>query len=96
MTVLVLGGSSQIGHFLLPRLSACGEPVIALSRHPQPAQPGVRWLLGELPDAVRRAMETGLVSGGVRWCWMEFPDLEAAQAFVHVVRLKHLILARPD
>ncbi len=52
MMVLVPGGSSQIGHFLLPRLSACGEPVIALSRHPQPAQPGVRWLLGELPDAV--------------------------------------------
>jgi nucleoside-diphosphate-sugar epimerase len=52
MTVLVLGGSSQIGHFLLPRLSASGEPVIALSRHPQPAQPGVHWLLGELPDAV--------------------------------------------
>jgi uncharacterized protein YbjT (DUF2867 family) len=52
MTVLVIGGSSQVGHFLLPRLSACGEPVIALSRHPQPAQPGVHWLLGELPDAV--------------------------------------------
>jgi len=50
----------------------------------------------DLPPAVKQAMATGPVSGGVRWCWMEFPDLEAAQAFVHIVRLKHLILARPD
>jgi uncharacterized protein YbjT (DUF2867 family) len=52
MTILVLGGSSQIGHFLLPRLLACGEPVVALSRHPRTAQPEVHWLLGHLPDAV--------------------------------------------
>ncbi|HWX65340.1 MAG TPA: NAD-dependent epimerase/dehydratase family protein [Rhodanobacter sp.] len=49
MTVLVFGGSSQIGHFLLPRLLASGEPVLALSRHPRPAQAGVHWLQGALP-----------------------------------------------
>ena len=52
MTVLVLGGSSQIGHFLLPRLLASGEPVLALSRHPRDQPAGVRWLRGELPQAV--------------------------------------------
>ncbi len=50
MTVLVFGGSSQIGHFLLPRLRACGESVLAVSRHPQPAQAGLAWQVGSLPD----------------------------------------------
>jgi nucleoside-diphosphate-sugar epimerase len=50
MTVLVFGGSSQIGHFLLPRLLASGEAVLALSRQPRPAQAGVTWLPGTLPD----------------------------------------------
>ena len=49
MTVLVVGGSSQIGHFLLPRLRATGEPVLALSRHPRRAGDGVQWLRGALP-----------------------------------------------
>lgn len=52
MTVLVVGGSSQIGHFLLPRLSAGGESVLALSRAPRPTQDGVEWLRGALPEAV--------------------------------------------
>ncbi|MBB6241617.1 NAD-dependent epimerase/dehydratase family protein [Rhodanobacter sp. MP1X3] len=52
MTVLVLGGSSQIGHFLLPRLLICGEPVIAVSRHPPSMPSEVQWRLGHLPDAM--------------------------------------------
>lgn len=52
MTVLVFGGSSQIGHFLLPRLLAGGASVVALSRRAHPPQPGLRWLQGELPHAV--------------------------------------------
>lgn len=49
MTVLVIGGSSQIGYFLLPRLRATGQPVLALSRHPRRARDGVQWLRGALP-----------------------------------------------
>jgi nucleoside-diphosphate-sugar epimerase len=49
MSVVVFGASSQIGHFLLPRLRARGESVLALSRKPRPEQVGVRWLQGELP-----------------------------------------------
>jgi nucleoside-diphosphate-sugar epimerase len=56
MTVLVFGGSSQIGHFLLPRLLASGEPVLALSRHPRPGSTGLTWLQGALPDAVPDAI----------------------------------------
>ncbi|GAB3782524.1 NAD-dependent epimerase/dehydratase family protein [Dyella agri] len=52
MTVLVFGGSSQIGHFLLPRLLSGGAVVTALSRHPRASQPGLRWLQGSLPDAL--------------------------------------------
>ncbi|PWK84375.1 SDR family oxidoreductase [Fulvimonas soli] len=52
MTVLVFGASSQIGHFLLPRLRAQGIKVLALSRRPRAASGGVRWLEGALPDRV--------------------------------------------
>ncbi|HWU77441.1 MAG TPA: NAD-dependent epimerase/dehydratase family protein [Rhodanobacter sp.] len=52
MTVLVFGGSSQIGHFLLPRLRAAGEPILAVSRASRPRMPGVEWLDGRLPDQV--------------------------------------------
>ena len=52
MTILVVGGSSQIGHFLLPRLETGGEPIMALSRVSRPAREGVEWLQGSLPDAL--------------------------------------------
>lgn len=52
MTVLVVGASSQIGHFLLPRLHASGEAVLALSRQPRPAQADVQWLQGSLPESM--------------------------------------------
>ncbi len=52
MTVLVIGGSSQIGHFLLPRLLDSGEPVLALSRHARPVRTGIEWVQGALPDAM--------------------------------------------
>ncbi|MEO8779978.1 MAG: NAD-dependent epimerase/dehydratase family protein [Rhodanobacter sp.] len=52
MTILVVGGSSQIGHFLLPRLETGGEPILALSRVPGLPREGVEWLQGSLPDAL--------------------------------------------
>lgn len=52
MTVLVFGGSGQIGHYLLPMLAARDEPVVALSRAPRVALDGVRWLTGQLPEPV--------------------------------------------
>ncbi len=52
MTVLVFGASSQIGRFLLPRLRARGEHVLALSRKAHADQPGVTWLQGRLPGEV--------------------------------------------
>ena len=47
--VLVLGGASLIGGFLLPRLAATGAKTFALSRH---MRPGGGWLRGDLsaPD----------------------------------------------
>jgi nucleoside-diphosphate-sugar epimerase len=52
MTVLLFGGSSQIGHFLLPRLRDGGESVIAVSRQPRSEPAGVTWMAGRLPDQV--------------------------------------------
>jgi nucleoside-diphosphate-sugar epimerase len=49
-TSLVLGASGAVGRFLLPRLAARGERVLALSRHPQPDAPGVEWIRGDLSD----------------------------------------------
>lgn len=49
-----------------------------------------------MPRASRHAMRDGRLAGGVRWCWMEFPDLDAVDAFVHVITLKHQLLARPE
>ncbi|MBE1160531.1 SDR family oxidoreductase [Dyella acidiphila] len=49
MTVLVFGGSGQIGHYLLPMLAARDEPVVALSRAPRAPIAGVEWLSGQLP-----------------------------------------------
>lgn len=49
-TVLVMGASSQIGYFLLPRLLRAGARVLALSRATQPAMAGVEWLQGALPS----------------------------------------------
>lgn len=52
MTVLVSGATSQIGRYLLARLSQAGVPVLAVSRRPQPPQPGVEWWVGDLADAL--------------------------------------------
>lgn len=63
MTILVVGGSSQIGHFLLPRLRAGGEQIVALSRLPRPAQEGVEWLPGCMPDSVPALPELSAIIG---------------------------------
>lgn len=48
---LVLGATSLIGRFLLPRLAGSGADVVALSRDPPDgAAPGTTWLKGDLAD----------------------------------------------
>ncbi|HEY3519645.1 MAG TPA: NAD-dependent epimerase/dehydratase family protein [Rhodanobacteraceae bacterium] len=50
-SLLVFGASSQIGHCLLPMLSAQASRVIAVSRSPQRSQDNnVQWLPGSLPE----------------------------------------------
>ena len=86
MTVLVFGASGQIGHFLLPRLLASGESVLAVSRTPRPAQPELDWLPGQLPDRVPEVPVLSAVLG----CgplpplaeWLERTPLENAPRIV--------------
>ena len=49
-----------------------------------------------LGRSVKHAVRDGEVVDGVRWCWMEFPDLESVDGFVDVIRLKHHLLSRSD
>lgn len=49
-----------------------------------------------LPKVIKAAVKGGAVEHGVRWCWMEFSDLDTVAAFVDVIRLKHQFLARPE
>ncbi|MGH7700318.1 MAG: hypothetical protein ACREMJ_07365 [Gemmatimonadales bacterium] len=49
-----------------------------------------------LPRGIKQSVRDGEIAGALKWCWMDFPDLDAADAFVNVVRLKHHFLARPD
>ena len=46
--VLVLGATSLVGRYLLPRLVAAGLSVTALSRAGRPATDGVHWSVGDL------------------------------------------------
>lgn len=46
----MLGASGIVGRFLLAKLSAAGIQSLAVSRKPQPALKGVRWLTADLAD----------------------------------------------
>lgn len=48
--LLVLGATSLIGRFLMPRLADAALDVTALSRNSNVDSPGVRWLQGDLAD----------------------------------------------
>ncbi|MGN6238010.1 SDR family oxidoreductase [Dyella sp.] len=87
MTVLVLGASSQIGHFLLPRLQAAGHDVLAISRQARAGGAHLRWIVGQLPDAMPAALPAlaGIVSCGPLLPfarWLEAAPLDGAPRIV--------------
>jgi hypothetical protein len=49
-----------------------------------------------LQRSVKQAVREGRMVEGVRWCWMDFPDLDTVDGFVGVIQLKHHLLSRPD
>jgi nucleoside-diphosphate-sugar epimerase len=71
MTVLVIGASSQVGRFLLPRLDALDCDWIGLSRQAPADDP--RWLRGHLPEAmptlppVTAILSSGPLDGLANW-----------------------------
>jgi len=74
MTLFVSGATSQIGRYLLPRLIAAGTPVVAASRTPQPAQPGVTWLTGDLGSVLPTAADPP---------WDAIASFSPLEAWVH-------------
>lgn len=88
MTVLVFGGSSQIGQYLLPLLAARDEPVVAVSRTSHAATDGVTWLSGQLPDAVPKVDDvSAIVSfGPLNWFakWLSTATLPHAPRVIAV------------
>ncbi|MFO1321975.1 MAG: NAD-dependent epimerase/dehydratase family protein [Burkholderiales bacterium] len=58
-SVVVVGGTSQVGHFLLPRLAAAGYRVTAFTRgHPPVETAGARWVAAG-GDTFRDALGQG-------------------------------------
>jgi nucleoside-diphosphate-sugar epimerase len=81
MTVLVFGGSGQIGHYLLPLLSARDETVIALSRTPRASTPEVTWIVGNLPGPVPVVADISAI--------FSFGPLDLFSAWLSSVELPH-------
>jgi len=50
LTLAVTGGTGFVGRHLLRLVTGLGHHVRALTRSPQPAQPGVSWISGTLAD----------------------------------------------
>src|SRR5690606_6819908 len=73
MRALVFGASGQIGAPLLRRLHGAGWDVLAVSREPRSAAPGVQWLRGDLqhcdglPAAVDAIFSCGPLDHFARW-----------------------------
>jgi len=87
--IIVFGASSQIGYFLLPDLLRRGVEVCAVSRHAQPAQPGIHWVEGALPDTVPEdaAPWDGIISAGPLAAmgeWLARCEVPPARALVAV------------
>ncbi|MBZ9750647.1 NAD(P)H-binding protein [Deinococcus sp. HMF7604] len=59
--VVVTGASGHLGREVVPLLRAGGAEVVALSRRPRPAQPGLTWVTGDLsqPEPLRAALRPG-------------------------------------
>lgn len=70
---LVVGGTGQIGRAVLGRLRQAGWDVVALSRDPQPDEPGLTWLRGRLgeseplPQRVEAVVSCGPLDAFARW-----------------------------
>lgn len=98
MPVLVFGATSQIGHFLLPRIVAGGGRVIACSRQPRVDADGVHWLHGSLPGAVpalpplRAVVSFGPLDALARW----LSGLERAPAPRLVATSSMSVLSKRD
>lgn len=63
MTIAVTGGTGFVGSHVLDLAVQAGHEIQALTRRPQPARPGVRWVEGSLSDPeALRALVTGCTS----------------------------------
>lgn len=98
MPVLVLGASSQIGHFLLPRLHREGIAALAVGRRGGAPHAGVDWRVGALPDAmpVLPALDGIACYGPIDALAAWLSSLDAAPAPVLVATSSMSVLSKQD
>jgi nucleoside-diphosphate-sugar epimerase len=86
--ILVLGGTSLIGRFFLPRMAAAGRRAVVLSRVERRGGDGARWVVGDLtqPETLGAAgRATAVVS--LSPIWLLTPDALAALHGLGMTRL---------
>jgi nucleoside-diphosphate-sugar epimerase len=89
-SVFVIGGTGAVGRFLLPRLAAAGQGIVALSRTPQPVQSSITWVQGGL-DAELAAPETGsLICAGPLDYFVDWLERAPTPALRRIVALSSM------
>jgi nucleoside-diphosphate-sugar epimerase len=86
--ILVLGGTSLIGRFFLPRMAAAGRRVVVLGRVERPGESGARWVVGDLtqPETLSAAGRVAAVVS-LSPIWLLTPDALAALHGLGMARL---------
>lgn len=84
MTILVIGASSQIGHYLLPRLHGLGNEVLCLSR--SAPEGDSTWVKGGLPHAMPSLPRLrAILSCGPLDCLAEWLSATRLEGTPHII-----------
>lgn len=84
--VLVLGATSLIGRYVLPRLADMRAMTVALSRKPVDAAGGLRWIQGDLQDLAGADLPYAETAFSLSPIWL-LPDALPALKAAGVTRL---------
>ncbi len=89
-SVFVIGGTGAVGRFLLPRLTAAGQGIVALSRTPQPAQSSVTWVTGGLDAELAAPKTESLICAGPLDYFVDWLERAPTPALRRIVALSSM------